>query len=99
MTRSPVLVVAGTFLPIIGAIVTGLLALALRGAARWVALALVPALTAVVCYGIAGPVMYDGNMLAAIVYILYALALMAYYPALIIIALVIRLRRRGAPAS
>jgi len=99
MRLSPVLVIAGTFLPVIGAVVTAVLALILSGPARWVALVVVPALTGVVCWNIAQPVMYNGNLLAAVIYILYLLALMAYYPGLLIVALVIRLRRRAVPAS
>lgn len=99
MWHSPVMVVAGTFLPVIGAVVTAVLALILAGPARWIALVVVPALTGVICWNIAQPVMHNGNLLAAVIYILYLLALMAYYPALLIVALVIRLRRRAAAAS
>jgi hypothetical protein len=91
------LVVAGTFLPLVGVGLTAALALVLTGRGRWVALALGPAVTGLACYAAAPAVLEGGNLLAAIIYLLYAVALMAYYPALALAAVIVWLRARRPP--
>lgn len=79
---APLLVILGTFLPVLGIAFTFVAARRARGALRWCLLAGLPAATLLACWWAAEPVMRDGNLLAATVYLLYALSLILYYPAL-----------------
>lgn len=88
------LVVAGTFLPVLAAGITVLLARGLRGGRRWAALGLVPGAGGGLMFAVAPPVMENGNLLAAVLFLLYWVALALYYPALLVTAgLVLRQRR------
>lgn len=91
---SAVMVIAGTLLPFIGVGASISAAIFLKGALRWAVLYLGPAATALVCNAIAGPVIKDGNMLAMIIYILFFLLLIVYYPALTIYACIVAYRNR-----
>lgn len=95
------LVIAGTFLPILGVGATLLAAAILPGIWRWAVLFAGPAVTAALCSAIAEPVMRDGNMLAAITFILLFVFLWIYYPVLTIVAAVVwfRKRRSDRPAA
>ena len=81
-------VILGTFLPLLGIAVTLLAARRAQGPLRWGLLAGVPAATLLACWLAAGPVMRGGNLLAATLYLLYALSLVLYYPALAVLMIV-----------
>ena len=95
MEGTRILAFAGTFIPVAGGLLTIGLALLLAGRARWVALVVVPAVTALACWLAAPAVFYDGNLLAAVFYLGYAVLLMAYYPILGTVMLVQWARRRA----
>jgi hypothetical protein len=83
------LVIVGTFLPLIGTVLTVLFASITEGVFRWTILAVVPILTLVICWSIIGMVWKDGNMLAAALYLVYVVALFIYYPILTVTGLII----------
>jgi hypothetical protein len=88
------LTVAGTFLPIVGSLLTLVLGLTLTGRSRWAVLVAIPAVTGLVCWLVASAVFENGNLLAAVLYLAYAVAFFVYYPVLVIVAVLMRLRRR-----
>lgn len=89
-----IFIVVGTFLPVLGLGGTFAAAVVVRGLWRWAVLVVGPAVTAASCYAIAEPVMRDGNLLAAVTFILLYLFLLVYYPVLGIVGVAIWIRRR-----
>ena len=78
------LVIAGTLLPVVGIGATALLATATSGMTRWMILTGLPALTLALCWLVIDPVWNNGNLLAAVVYMSYVVALLVYYPLLMV---------------
>jgi hypothetical protein len=89
------LIIVGTFLPVIATVVTVALAIRLRGRRRWLVLWLVPAAGCALTFAVAHPVLQDGNLLAALLYGFYWMALSYYYPILLVVAGIQFLRRRA----
>jgi len=77
-------VILGTFLPIIGLGLTAFIASATRGILRWTTLFILPGLISLLCWWAIEPVWRDGNLLAAVIYIAFFVALIAYYPILMV---------------
>jgi hypothetical protein len=77
-------VILGTFLPIIGLGLTAFIASATRGMLRWTSLVILPGLISLLCWWAIEPVWRDGNLLAAVIYIAFFVALIAYYPILMV---------------
>ncbi len=88
------LIVIGTFLPIIGVILTVVLALKLPpGRKRWMVLFGVPLITLLLCCVFGRQIAYDGNLLFAVIFGGFALMLFFYYPVLIVAAIVGAMKR------
>ena len=83
-----ILVIVGTFLPLIGTGLTVLLASISHGIFRWSILFILPILTMLICWMIIDVVWKDGNMLAAALYMIYVVVLFIYYPILTIFGLI-----------
>lgn len=88
------LVVVGTLLPVLGIGATALLAATTNGSTRWVILAGLPAITVALCWLAIDPVWSNGNLLAAAVYLSFFVALLAYYPLLMVAGAVAYYRTR-----
>jgi hypothetical protein len=88
------LVAVGTFFPVLGSLAVAIAAVRLRGPFRWVVLIVGPILVLAVSWILVPHVLRDGNMLAAVIYVVFAVSLFAYYPALPVVAVVARLKRR-----
>ena len=88
------LVLVGTLLPVLGIGATALLAAATNGTTRWVILVGLPAITVALCWLAIDPVWSNGNLLAAAVYLSYFVALLAYYPLLMVAGAVTYYRTR-----
>ena len=90
------LVLTGTFLPIIGILLTALLAILARpGKQRMLVLFSVPLLTFLLCWVFGEALSYNGNLLFAVIVSSFTLMLCLYYPVLIIIALVMARKQKG----
>lgn len=75
----------GTFLPVLGALGTVIGAVVTTGWKRWTALIVTPAVTLVITTTFASEIARDGNLLFAVLYLLFLLSLLVYYPVLLII--------------
>ena len=92
--------ILGTFLPVLGVVATVVLAAASRARVRWSVLVLLPALVALLRDRELAPVVWhDGNLLAAVVFMLYYVGLFLYYPTLLIVGGVAWVRRRRVEAT
>ncbi|NNE37945.1 MAG: hypothetical protein HKN08_06530 [Gammaproteobacteria bacterium] len=87
-TVDQILIILGTFLPLLGTGLTIILARMFTGRLRWLSLFIIPALTMVFCWVWAGFIWRDGNMLAAALFFIYLISLVIYYPILIVSALI-----------
>ena len=76
------LVIVGTLLPVVGIGATALLTAVTSGMTRWMILTGLPALTLALCWLAIDPVWNNGNLLAAVIYMSYIVALLIYYPLL-----------------
>lgn len=94
-----ILLVAGTFLPLIGILATALLAIVLQKWWRLAALVLVPVLFFGLSNYYAPQVGANGNMLFVAIFGVYMVVLAIYYPALLIAAVILWLRRDRVDAS
>lgn len=89
-----ILVLVGSFLPLIGMGLTIILSTVTHGLARWLVLVFLPLVTLAISWLTAGYVWRDGNLLAAGLYTIYIVALMFYYPVLGVCGLVIYRERK-----
>lgn len=87
MSDGRLLQLIGTFLPVIGVFATIIVAGVTTGWKRWCALILVPAITLVIVLYGGGEIARDGNMLFALLFVLFVLALLVYYPILFVVGL------------
>ena len=85
-------VLLGTFLPVLGTMVTILMAGVTKGWVRWAVLVLMPLVVLGVCVWMGPAVLFNGNLLAAVVLSFYCWGLMYYYPALLALAVIAALR-------
>jgi hypothetical protein len=88
-TLDIIFMLLGTFLPLIGAGLTVILANIFKGNIRWTILFGLPALTMLLCWVWASIIWQDGNMLAAALFFIYLASLIIYYPVLIVSGLII----------
>ncbi len=87
----PQVVIAATFLPIYGLPLLLALTRALQEPwRRWAAL-LSPFVLALFLFWIAEPVMYNGNLLAALLYVVYFVACAAYGVVLLVVLLLTKI--------
>ena len=89
------LVAVGTFFPVLGCMALAVAVLRLKGPLRWGVLIVGPVLVLAVSWLLVPHVLRDGNMLAAVIYVAFAVSLFAYYPALFLVVVVAKLRRRS----
>lgn len=89
-----ILILLGTCLPLLSFIITAFLAYKFEGQRRWMALILTPILTMAPCYIFAKELANNGNLLFAVTFGLGMILLIVYYPALIIIRIVLAIRNR-----
>lgn len=75
----------GTFLPLLGAVATAIVAALTTGWKRWIALVAIPAATIALTTVYADVIARDGNLLFAALYLSFLLALVVYYPVLAIL--------------
>ena len=92
-------VLFGTFLPVIGMFVVLAAAQIARGRVRWWLMFFGPVVVAAACWMCAPVVLEGGNLLAAVVYGLFVLAMIAYYPVLLLIAAGATARARRVTGS
>jgi Ca2+/Na+ antiporter len=93
------LALLGSFLPLLAVVATVAAALLTRRTTRWTLLITLPASFLVLCWVSASSVLYDGNLLGAVLFAAYYLGLLVYYPALFatgLIALHVTRRLRTA---
>jgi len=83
-----ILVVIGTFLPVLGVVLTALLATILRHWWRLAALILTPLLTYALCNYFANAIAENGNMLFVALLSVYMVTLCIYYPGLLIVGII-----------
>lgn len=88
-----ILLVVGTFLPVLGVILTVCLGVVLQRRRRAAALVLTPLLTYGLCDYFAGPIAANGNLLFVALLGVYMVALCIYYPVLLIAGSVIYCRK------
>ncbi len=94
---SNILLLAGTFLPIYGVALTIFLAIILKTWMRALALTLMPLLTYGLCLYFGSAIAYNGNMLYVALFVVFIIALCIYYPALLVLSVILFLRsRKGA---
>jgi hypothetical protein len=94
---SRVLLLLGTFLPVLGMALTFLLAAMMRpGTGRALVLLAGPAATLAVCFLFARPIGANGNMLFIALLMILWVSLCAYYPILIAVWAIRAFRRRRA---
>ncbi len=93
MRPNPYWQLIGTFWPIIGLALVAIASVATRGSTRWWILLVGPLAVLAPCYVYAGEIGYDGNMLFVLIFMLSILALMIYYPVLLVVWIVLRLRQ------
>jgi hypothetical protein len=86
----------GTFWPLVGFALLAIAGVLARGATRWWILLLGPLAVLAPCFVYAREIAYDGNMLFAVIFLLSALGLMFYYPVLLVVWIVLRLKARDA---
>lgn len=99
MSDGRLLQLIGTFLPVIGVFATIIVAGVTAGWKRWSALTLIPAITlAIMVFG-GGDIARDGNMLFALLFILFVLAVLVYYPILFVVGLRKLMSARAAELS
>jgi hypothetical protein len=84
-----------TFIPVAGIAVTFLVASTSQGRMRYMVLILGPLLTALLALAAGKMAMAGGNMLAAVIYSVFLLFLISYYPVLAVIYVVRRSRNGG----
>jgi hypothetical protein len=96
---SPMARLGLSFLPLAPVLVTAVLGKAVRGRLRVYSLVLVPLAFGFLCWLCGSAVARDGNLLGALPYALYTLALALYYPLLAIAVAVAWLARRRVPAG
>lgn len=99
MADGRLLQLIGTFLPVLGVIATVILAGATKGWRRWASLFVVPALTFVGAMVFGSEIARDGNLLFAVLFLLFLLALLVYYPILLFVAIKRWFDKRGDPAA
>ena len=90
-----ILQLLGTFLPVYGIILTIIAAVLLTKGKRVVALILIPLLTLWLCSLLGSRIAYDGNLLYVSLVMLFSVALAVYYPTLLIIGIVLRIKRKS----
>jgi hypothetical protein len=73
----------GTFLPIIGIVLTIFVAVILKGWQRWASMVVIPLLVFAVCAHYGKFLATDGNLLFVAISMFYATLLSVYYPVLI----------------
>jgi len=93
------LLLIGTFWPVIGLALVALLALATHGRLRVWILFLGPLLAMVPCWLFGAQIAYNGNLLFAALFGFAVIALVIYYPVLAIAVLIIYVRKRKAGAG
>ena len=84
-----ILLVFGTFLPILGIVLTAFLAIVLKQPWRLAALILTPLLTYGLCNYFANAIAANGNMLFVALMSVFMVALCIYYPGLLILGLIL----------
>ena len=92
---SPGLQILFTFLPIWGAVLMILIASVLRGSARRMALFFGPLLMLLVMRGIGSAVLYNGNLLAAVIYGFAVPVIALYYVFYLVAAMGLWLRHNA----
>lgn len=83
----------GTFLPLLGVVATFLSAFAAGGRPRFYILLFGPAVTLTLCLVFGGPISHNGNLLFAVLFGLFLVFLVCYYPILLFWYLVFALRK------
>lgn len=94
-----ILLVAGTFLPLVGVLATVLLAIILQKWWRLAVLALLPLLFYGLSNYFAPQIGANGNMLFVAIFGVYLVMLAIYYPVLLIAGVILWLRRDRGGAS
>ncbi|MEQ8427400.1 MAG: hypothetical protein RLT87_12995 [Gammaproteobacteria bacterium] len=97
MTIAPVLVVLGTFWPVIGLALALIIALLLRSRWRWVGLFVLPLLLQFPTFMFAEQIAYNGNMLFVVMLGFMVVFLLVYYIVLVIVAIVMLIRAWRSP--
>ena len=93
MRPDPVWQLIGTVWPLVGLALIAVAGSVTRGATRWWIIVAGPLIVAAPCFLYAKEIAYDGNMLFVLIFVLFAIGLMVYYPVLAVVWIVRRVRR------
>ncbi|MEZ5359541.1 MAG: hypothetical protein R3F48_12045 [Candidatus Zixiibacteriota bacterium] len=87
-----VLILFGTFLPLLSFVITAALGYKFEGQRRWIALLVTPVLTMLPCYLFLDAIAANGNLLFAVTFGFAVLVYIIYYPVLLIVRIALSIR-------
>ncbi len=99
MQLKSILILIGTFWPVVGVCLAIMIAFLLTGWKRWVGLFLGPVLLLLPCIIFAEQIAYNGNMLFVALMGIVLVLSFVYYPVLVITGVVLLIRDRGLSAE